>query len=226
MATATTNYGWSKPSYEDDADIMVINDTIDDIDAQVKSNETKITVNRAELIELVDSGAKNIANANTLSSSYQGVECTQNPNDKNIITLSGTNTASLTINLWGSNTSALDKVLDEDYFIAGALISTNIVYNVYYRDVNDEAQFKVIGTEGLTIPAGSTLKYVYVQQQNANKSINFSVKLMCCTKAAWDISQEYQPFRPSYQELYERVVALEQANGITRNISITEEEAR
>ena len=39
MATATTNYGWTKPSYEDDADIMVINDTIDNIDAQVKANE-------------------------------------------------------------------------------------------------------------------------------------------------------------------------------------------
>ena len=42
MATTTTNYGWTKPSYEDDADIMVINDTIDDIDAQVKLNETNI----------------------------------------------------------------------------------------------------------------------------------------------------------------------------------------
>lgn len=43
MATTTTNYGWTKPSYEDDADIMVINDTIDDIDAQMKSNENNIS---------------------------------------------------------------------------------------------------------------------------------------------------------------------------------------
>lgn len=38
MASNTTNYGWTKPDYEDDADIMVINDTIDNIDAQVKAN--------------------------------------------------------------------------------------------------------------------------------------------------------------------------------------------
>jgi lysophospholipase L1-like esterase len=42
MATNTTNYGWTKPDYEDAADIMVINDTIDNIDAQVKTNENNI----------------------------------------------------------------------------------------------------------------------------------------------------------------------------------------
>lgn len=42
MATSTTNYGWTKPAYEDDADIMVINGTIDAIDLQMKSNETNI----------------------------------------------------------------------------------------------------------------------------------------------------------------------------------------
>lgn len=36
MASNTTNYGWTKPDYEDDADIMVINDTIDNIDATMK----------------------------------------------------------------------------------------------------------------------------------------------------------------------------------------------
>ena len=42
MATNTTNYGWTKPSYEDEADIEVINGTIDNIDAQVKTNENNI----------------------------------------------------------------------------------------------------------------------------------------------------------------------------------------
>ena len=43
MATNTTNYGWTKPSYEDAADIEVINGTIDNIDAQVKTNENNIS---------------------------------------------------------------------------------------------------------------------------------------------------------------------------------------
>lgn len=47
---------------------------------------------------------------------------------------------------------------------------------------------------------------------------NLKFSPMVCTLAAWKISQSFQPYRPSYQELYERVVALEQANGITRSI--------
>lgn len=43
MATNTTNYGWTKPDYEDDADIAVLNETFDAIDEQVKTNENNIS---------------------------------------------------------------------------------------------------------------------------------------------------------------------------------------
>lgn len=49
MATNTTNYGWTKPSYEDEADIEVINGTFDSIDEQVKTNENNILSNTAEI---------------------------------------------------------------------------------------------------------------------------------------------------------------------------------
>lgn len=44
MATNTTNYGWTKPDYEDDADIKDLNDNFDGIDAQVKANENNISL--------------------------------------------------------------------------------------------------------------------------------------------------------------------------------------
>lgn len=48
MASNTTNYGWTKPDYEDDADIMVINGTIDSIDADLHIiNETLSAINTA-----------------------------------------------------------------------------------------------------------------------------------------------------------------------------------
>lgn len=55
MATNTTNYGWTKPDYEDDADIAVLNETLDAIDEQVKTNENNIL-----LLERMN-GAKNLA---------------------------------------------------------------------------------------------------------------------------------------------------------------------
>ncbi len=48
MASNTTNYGWTKPDYEDDADIMVINGTIDSIDADLHNiDETLSAINAA-----------------------------------------------------------------------------------------------------------------------------------------------------------------------------------
>lgn len=48
MASNTTNYGWTKPDYEDDADIMVINGTIDSIDADLHNiDETLSAINKA-----------------------------------------------------------------------------------------------------------------------------------------------------------------------------------
>ena len=60
MATNTTNYGWTKPSYEDAADIEVINGTIDNIDAQLKTVETALNSKQnalsAEQLSAVNSG--------------------------------------------------------------------------------------------------------------------------------------------------------------------------
>ena len=42
-----------------------------------------------------------------------------------------------------------------------------------------------------------------------------TIKPMICDKAAWDVSQEYVPYRPDYDELIARIVALEQAAGIS-----------
>ena len=39
MATTTTNYGLTKPSYGDNADIAVINSNMDKIDAKMKEIE-------------------------------------------------------------------------------------------------------------------------------------------------------------------------------------------
>ena len=67
--------------------------------------------------------------------------------------------------------------------------------------------------EYVTLTVDCTGVYVYASNTydaSAGDTVSFS-DLMICTKAAWTISPAYQPYRPSYQELYERVVALEQA---------------
>ena len=48
----------------------------------------------------------------------------------------------------------------------------------------------------------------YIRAQNVNLD-NILLKPMVCTKADWDLDNGYAPYRPSYQELYEMVLALQ-----------------
>lgn len=86
MATNTTNYGWTKPSYEDAADIEVINGTIDNIDAQLKTVETALNSKQTALstaqlaavnsgitsedVAQIETNKNNISNIQTTVASY------------------------------------------------------------------------------------------------------------------------------------------------------------
>lgn len=64
----------------------------------------------------------------------------------------------------------------------------------------------------------ATNKLVRIYVISGTTVDNLTFKPMVCSKAAWDISQAYQPYRPSYQELYERILALE--GGGTASLSM------
>jgi hypothetical protein len=70
MATKTTNYGLTKPSYNETADIGVINSNMDIIDAKMKENADNVSTLATEVDEL-DNGL------NSLFRYYEGVDLTQ-----------------------------------------------------------------------------------------------------------------------------------------------------
>jgi len=72
------------------------------------------------------------------------------------------------------------------------------------------------GTTGSFTSCSKVLVRIYVISGTTVDNLTF--KPMVCSKAAWDISQAYQPYRPSYQELYERILALE--GGGTASLSM------
>lgn len=69
------------------------------------------------------------------------------------------------------------------------------------------------GVTKVTIASPATKLRIYASDTAAHSSgDSLAVEdFMVCSAADWRISETYQPFRPSYQELYERVVALEDA---------------
>lgn len=70
MATQTTNYGLTKPSYNETADIGVINSNMDIIDAKMKENADNVSTLATEGDE-IDNGL------NSLFRYYEGVDLTQ-----------------------------------------------------------------------------------------------------------------------------------------------------
>lgn len=174
----------------------------------------KEQVNEAALIELVDDGAKNEFDINNLSTSgtYNATHSiTGNtlsvsstgsygrlstvhtlPTGKyvfsckvsNVNILGGTSAIRITLSSSGSN-----PIIKQEYTAATDIVmpfelkENSTVYIMFY--VNE-----------------SSTSYA--------NSANFA-NIMLCSEAKWDISKTYQPYRPSYQELYNMVLAL-QAN--------------
>lgn len=77
-----------------------------------------------------------------------------------------------------------------------------ITYNIAIAGTTSDT-----GTTGSFTSCNKVLVRIYVI--NGTSISNAVFRPMVCSKAAWDISQAYQPYRPSYQELYERILALE-----------------
>ena len=159
---------------------------------------TKIT---PELIELVDSGAKN---ALDLTKATEVVKA-----DELSYTLAADGTLTVT---WSTDLSSSGKTIQfkgfpykaGSYILSGAQLdgsSTAVRADVRRQDgtviVMDYGQLH----EPFELPSG-IYNYV-IRVQTLAGSATF--KPMICSKAAWDVSHAYVPYRPSYEGLSESV---------------------
>lgn len=180
-----------------------------------KASATSEAEDRAALIELVDGGAKNIIEVADAVCTRNGVTATLNSDGS--IVLSGkaegaSNDFLICNNLkTGSQTSSytpLVPIKSGNYVISGLSDSRLKLEVLNFNSSSDVNTFG--GTE--FIATKQYIDFRLMVKTTADFTTPLTIYPMCCTKAAWDISHAYQPYRPSYQELYERIVALEQAN--------------
>lgn len=166
----------------------------------VNNSETGVDVSAHDnaLVKLIDGGTKNfLKNEGTTTST-----ATVNPDGT--ITINGTNTSTVNITL-----STTTKLPAGDYVLS----TENTGSNVYLTArVANDIQYTCTGnTKSITFTLNeeTTLERIYLFI-NANTSIdNLKITPMICSKVAWDISQKYVPYRPSYDELVARITALE-----------------
>lgn len=149
--------------------------------------------NRAALAEFVDEGAKNALNHTAYTRTVNGVTYTVNDDRTITITSNGTNTQSLLYLV--QNYTGLPA---GRYVLSGCSGGSTTKYdlrvkvgNSTYINYNNGTEFTYNGTDSfeasIVVRAGQTL--------------NITMKPMVCLKALWDVSQEYQPYRPNYQTL-------------------------
>ena len=157
--------------------------------------------NRLALINLIDESAKNALNHTAYTRTVNGVTYTVNADRTITVTSDGTNTQSLLYLV--QNYTGLPA---GRYVLSGCPSGSTTTYdlrvkvgNTTYINYNSGTEFIYNGTDSFE----STIVV------RANKTLNITFKPMVCLKAAWDISQEYQPYRPTYQELVEMVEALQ-----------------
>ena len=246
MATETTNLHLKKPAVSDNVDVSVFNDNADKLDAAYaeivqqlngKLTEADIATLRmtvaaqgetleddtAALIELVDSGAKNLLNPED-AVGYVGQS--NYPITKSGITYTlDSNSETITLSDTASSVSTLRIPITlkaGTYHVSG--IPSGGSDSSYRADLREAGGNTFITSNfdygsgfSFTLSETTSLDYC-IRVANGYSPDNVKVAPMICTKAAWDISHTYQPYRPSYSEMYSRIKALESTVNVNRAV--------
>ena len=162
---------------------------------------------RATLVELVDGGAKN-------KMKYKSNLVAGYTETKGEVTFIVNDDLSITATSNGANVAARRTLSLYDGVALhsnGDIISGGLSSQCIVKCELNEAPYTDYGTDKgtgthMTTASGEVVVFVRVE---AGTAVDVTFKPMICTKAAWDISQTYQPYRPSYQALYEMILALQ-----------------
>lgn len=178
------------------------------------------------LTKIIDGGAKNTININPPNGT-DSTGITYTPNADKSFTAQGTATALSQKRLL--TISAEDAPKFNGMILSGCpsgggkstyrlvFMRDGSPYNTYAIDYGNGAVIR-------NVPAVPCRVFVYIESGQTVDNLTF--KPMICTKAEWDISQEYVPYRPSYAELVARVEALEAQKAQKAQVAQVAQEAR
>lgn len=160
-----------------------------------------------ELAELVDSGAKNLANFSFGTVTESGVTAVVNSDGS--ITLNGTRTSSSAYIIQASNTPI--KIKNNTSYVCKGTNNSGVRVQVIGFS-EDETSYHLLCNSSTDVTFDSENWHHYFIRILLFGNSTFSdvtIYPMCCLKTAWDISQAYVPYSPSNAELYEMIKALQ-----------------
>ena len=177
-----------------------------------------LDIDRAAIAELIDSGAKNLLQISCSSQTVNGVAFTVNSD--------GTITAEIPDNITANaQLELLPSVIVPDNLRGRRLVlsgsptgGSTSTWRMVLQNTSSGFSTLAANEEGgtvFTVPDSiARIRLVFTVYSNCPAQ-TIVIKPMICDKSAWDVSQEYVPYRPDYDELIARIAALEQAAGIS-----------
>lgn len=151
---------------------------------------------QAELVELVDSGAKNRLKNNAYTRDVNGVSYTINDDKSVTVSSDGTNTQSLLY-----LTQADLGLPAGNYVLSGVSGGSSTTYDIRVK-VGSNTTINYNGGSSFTTD-GSAFEVSIVVR--AAQTLNITVYPMICSASAWAISQTYMPYTPTLYELYQLI---------------------
>ncbi len=172
--------------------------------AAVNSGITaKLTADEAALAEVVDNGAKNLLNLGEPEQLPSGVTVVNNDDG----------TYSISANITANTSVAFAINLKEGGVFRLSGCPTGGGTSSYLLRINNVSGSAISGTsdtgngsDEFQLTAGN---YQVAVRFAAGTYSNLTFKPMLCTAADYAVSQKFVPYRPSWQEMYEMIQALQ-----------------
>ena len=153
--------------------------------AQISTNQTNIASVQSVTEELVDKGAKNLYDISSFAG-YSDYGMTLTNNGDGTITANGT----VSIAFIGVNLTPL--TLDAGTYVLSGCPSGG-GNNSYMLQINSPSYVEDIGDGAVFTLTSSATITVRIRITQTSTSITKMFKPMICTKAEWDISQQFEP---------------------------------
>lgn len=179
----------------------------------VSNNAINISKNKNALVRLVDSSWKNLLNTK-LAENYSGQS--SYPISQSGIDYVLDNTNKIVISGTANATSVIRIPITlpaGNYHVNGVPVGGSD--STYHADLREQGTDNLIVLDsdygaGFDISVSNeTIADYCIQVESDCILDNVEFAPMICELVAWNISQIYQPYRPNYQELYTRVLTLE-----------------
>lgn len=186
-----------------------------EIDAIVSRIDATEADDRAALVQLVDSGEKNrllFDGIGTKSGNAGNIDFTYNQDGSITVNGSVDDSGNAYVNLQLNSTSinahGTPDFCNGDFVLSGCPVNSSglslrATGTGYTASVDTGS-----GADINTAESGVVVRLaVFVAKGNTVSNLN--VRPMISTKTAWKISTQYQPYRPSWQKMYDMILALQ-----------------